>query len=53
MRRRADWLPGNVYQRYVHGLAVGDHLTAKFDAQSYSGRLEGGWDLRRGIAGIA
>ena len=33
-------------------LAVGDHLTAKFDAQSYSGRLEGGYRFATPYLGI-
>jgi uncharacterized protein with beta-barrel porin domain len=33
-------------------LAVGDHLTAKFDAQSYSGRLEGGYRFATAYLGI-
>ena len=33
-------------------LAVGDHLTAKFDAQSYGGRLEGGYRFATPYAGI-
>jgi uncharacterized protein with beta-barrel porin domain len=33
-------------------LAVGDHLTAKFDAQSYSGRLEGGYRFATPYFGI-
>jgi len=32
--------------------AVGDHLTAKFDAQSYSGRLEGGYRFATPYLGI-
>src|SRR4029077_15034543 len=32
--------------------AVGDHLTAKFDAQSYSGRLEGGYRFATAYLGI-
>ena len=30
-------------RRPLHRLAFGDHLTADFNAQSYSGRLEGGY----------
>jgi outer membrane autotransporter protein len=33
-------------------LAVGDHLTAKFDAQSYGGRLEGGYRFATPYLGI-
>ena len=33
-------------------LAVGDHLTAKFDAQSYGGRLEGGYRFATPYFGI-
>jgi autotransporter-associated beta strand protein len=32
--------------------AVGDHLTANFDAQSYGGRLEGGYRFATPYAGI-
>jgi outer membrane autotransporter protein len=32
--------------------AVGDHLTAKFDAQSYGGRLEGGYRFATPYLGI-
>jgi autotransporter-associated beta strand protein len=34
-------------------LAVGDHLTADFNAQSYGGRLEGGYRFGTPIGGIA
>ena len=33
-------------------LAVGDHLTADFNAQSYGGRLEGGYRIATAFAGI-
>jgi autotransporter-associated beta strand protein len=33
-------------------LAVGDHLTADFNAQSYGGRLEGGYRIATPFAGI-
>ena len=34
-------------------LAVGDHLTAVFNAQSYGGRLEGGYHFSTPYVGIA
>ena len=33
-------------------LAVGDHLTANFNAQSYGGRLEGGYRFATPYVGI-
>ncbi len=32
---------------------AGDHLTARFDAQSYGGRLEGGWRFATFLGGVA
>ena len=32
---------------------LGDHLTARFDAQSFGGRLEGGWRFATFVGGIA
>jgi uncharacterized protein with beta-barrel porin domain len=32
---------------------LGDHLTARFDAQSFGGRLEGGWRFATFIGGVA
>jgi uncharacterized protein with beta-barrel porin domain len=38
------------YEMTTNRVAVGDHLTASFNAQSYGGRLEGGY--RYGMAGF-
>lgn len=32
---------------------AGDHLTARFNAQSYGGRLEGGWRFATFLGGVA
>jgi hypothetical protein len=34
-------------------MALGDHLTAQFDAQSYGGRIEGGYRFASRLGGIA
>ena len=37
----------------IYRVAVGDHLTAVFNAQSYGGRLEGGYHFSTPYVGIA
>jgi uncharacterized protein with beta-barrel porin domain len=34
-------------------MAVGDHLTAQFDAQSYGGRIEGGYRFATALGGVS
>jgi outer membrane autotransporter protein len=41
-----------IVTEFIRGLALGDHLTANFDAQSYGGRLEGGYRFATPYLGI-